>query len=260
MGELVRFEDRGAVRWLILDRPEVKNAIPAEGWRELEDGFAAFEESEERVLVVTGAGDDFCAGADLARSGFQAMASVAENAQRMRLPAGAATALHRISKPTLAAVDGVAVGAGMNLAIGCDIVIASDRARFAELFVRRGLTMDFGGTWLLPRLVGLARARELALTGRMVAADEALDIGLVSRVVPVDRLEDETSQLAEQLAVGPPLAQRFLKAALDRSTSMTFEQSLAFEDQAQALLLSSEDVAEGARAFLERRDPEFKGR
>ena len=119
----------------------------------------------------------------------------------------------------------------MNLAIGCDIVIATDGARFAELFVRRGLTIDFGGTWLLPRLVGLARARELALTGRMVGADEALAMGLVSRVVPAARLQDEASQLAEQLAAGPPLAQRFLKVALDRSTSMTFEQSLAFEDQ-----------------------------
>jgi 2-(1,2-epoxy-1,2-dihydrophenyl)acetyl-CoA isomerase len=178
----------------------------------------------------------------------------------MRLPNKAALALHRVSKPTVAAVDGVAVGAGMNLALGCDLVIASSRARFSEIFVRRGLTLDFGGTWLLPRLVGLACARDLALTGRIVEAEEARAIGLVTGVVDADHLEAEVAEIAEQLAAGAPLAQRFIKVALDRSASMTFEQALAFEEQAQATLLGSDDLREGAAAFLQKRRPEFKGR
>jgi 2-(1,2-epoxy-1,2-dihydrophenyl)acetyl-CoA isomerase len=178
----------------------------------------------------------------------------------MRRTNAAALALHRLSKPTIAAVDGVAVGAGMNLAIGCDIVIATQRARFSEIFVKRGLTVDFGGTWLLPRLVGLARARELALTGRLFGADEALKIGLVIAVVAAEALDETVSEMAETLSAGAPLAQSIIKRALDRSSSMTFEQALSFEEQAQAVLLGSEDLVEGAAAFVAKREPEFKGR
>ena len=152
------------------------------------------------------------------------------------------------------------MGAGMNLALGCDIVIASERVRFAEIFVQRGLTLDFGGSWLLPRLVGLNRARELAMTGRIVGAAEAQEIGLVTRVVPAAHLAREASRVAEDLAAGAPLAQRFIKTALERSSTMTFEQALAFEGQAQATLLGSEDLLEGAAAFFQKRPPEFKGR
>lgn len=242
-----------------MSSPETKNAVSRTGWVELADAFDAFEASEQHVLVITGAGGDFCAGADLG-SDFSGFATPTANTEYMRLPNRAALALHRTSKPTIAAVDGVAVGAGMNLALGCDFVIASSRARFAEIFVKRGLTLDFGGTWLLPRLVGLARARDLALTGRIVEADEALAIGLATRVVDPDRLEAEVAEIAEALAAGAPLAQRFIKVALDRSANMTFEQTLAFEEEAQATLLGSEDFLEGAAAFLEKRPPEFKGR
>ena len=259
MSDFVRIDDRGLVRWLTMSAPERKNAVPPDGWDHLTAAFREFEDSEQRALVVRGAGEDFCAGADLAGS-FVDLRSAAENAARMRGPNAAATALHRISKPVVAAVDGVAVGAGMNLALGCDIVIASDRARFAEIFVQRGLTMDFGGTWLLPRLVGLTRAREIALTGRIVEPQEALEIGLVTSVVPADQLEAAAHTAAEQLASGAPLAQRFIKVALDRSSGFSFEQALAFEEQAQAVLLGSEDVVEGAASFLQKRPPEFKGR
>jgi len=126
--------------------------------------------------------------------------------------------------------------------------------------VKRGLTLDFGGTWLLPRLVGLARARELALTGRIVDADEALEIGLVSRVVSPDEFESTVTDIASTLAAGAPLAQSIIKRALDRSSSMSFEQALAFEEHAQAILLGSEDLVEGASAFIEKRTPEFRGR
>lgn len=253
-------EDHDTVRWMTMDNPGRRNAIPETAWDELADAFAAFDaDAEARVLVLMGANGDFCAGADLEGSSFD-VSSAAVNAQRMALPNRAANALHRIGKPTVALVDGVAVGAGMNLAIGCDVVIATEHARFAEIFVRRGLTLDFGGTWLLPRIVGLARAREIALSGRMVEADEALDIGLVARVVPADSLLDTGTRLAAELAAGAPMAQRFVKQALARSSAMTFEQALAYEAQAQAILLGSDDVREGVLAFLERRDPRFMGR
>jgi 2-(1,2-epoxy-1,2-dihydrophenyl)acetyl-CoA isomerase len=257
--DFVSLEDRGPVRWLIMSSPEAKNAIPKIGWTELADAYEEFEASGQRALVVAGADGDFSAGADLSAD-FSSFGTAAANAEYMRFPNRAALALHRISKPTIAAVDGVAVGAGMNLALGCDMVVATDRVRFSEIFVKRGLTLDFGGTWLLPRLVGLARARDIALTGRIVGAEEALSIGLVSRVVEVGALEDTVTELAEALADGAPLAQRFIKTALDRSSTMTFEQSLAYEEQAQSVLLGSEDLFEGASAFIQKRPPEFKGK
>jgi 2-(1,2-epoxy-1,2-dihydrophenyl)acetyl-CoA isomerase len=259
MNSFVTSTDHDRVRTLTLRNPGKMNAVPPTGWAELAEAFAAFEASPQRVLVITGADGEFCAGADMhATSG--GVPSAADNAERMRTGANrAANALHRLSKPTIAAVDGVAVGAGMNLAIGCDVVVASTRARFSEIFVKRGLTMDFGGTWLLPRLVGLARARELALTGRIVHADEARAIGLVVEVVDVDDLAPRVEALASELASGAPLAQAFVKRALDRSSSMSFEQALAFEEYAQALLLASDDLGEGAAAFVEKRPPRFRG-
>jgi len=259
MSELLTIEDRGPVRRLTLDRPGKKNAIPPDGWDELAAAFADFAASEARALVITGAGGDFCSGADvMSLTGLGG--GVAGAVQAMAHTGAAALALHRLAKPTIAAVDGVAVGAGMNLALGCDIVIATERARFSEIFVQRGLTLDFGGSWLLPRLIGLARARDLALTGRIVGAEEALAIGLVSRVVPVGDLEAVATETAETLAAGAPLAQRFVKVALDRSFDLTFEQAIEVEGQAQAVLGGTEDVREAVTGFAEKRKPQFKGR
>jgi enoyl-CoA hydratase/carnithine racemase len=246
--------DEGPVRWLTMSNPARRNAIPLAEWPRLAEAFESFGESGARVLVVTGEGDDFCSGADLAGG----MASTPYDT--MGAVGAAATALHRLAKPTIAAVDGYAVGAGMNLAIGCDIVVATDRARFSEMFVKRGLTLDFGGTWLLPRLVGLARAKELALSGRVFGAAEAFDYGMVARVVPPDLLVSEVSELAAQLASGAPLAQRFIKAGLDRSHEMPFDDAIAYERTAQSVLFSTEDVAEGVAAFAEKREPRFQGK
>lgn len=249
--------DDGPVRWLTIDNQARRNAIPFGGWSRLTELIDEFTEGESRVLVITGAGEDFCSGADmgsvsggLATGGYAAMAEVS----------GAAAALHRTPKPTVAAVDGVAVGAGLNLALGCDVVIATDRVRFAEIFVKRGLTVDFGGTWLLPRLAGMARAKELALTGRMFGAEEALTYGLVTQVVAPGDLAAAASERAAELAAGAPLAQRFIKEGLDRSLEMSFGEALAYEQRAQSVLFKSEDVVEGVRAFLEKRPPEFNGR
>jgi 2-(1,2-epoxy-1,2-dihydrophenyl)acetyl-CoA isomerase len=156
-------------------------------------------------------------------------------------------------------VDGVCVGVGLNLALCCDIVIAGDDARFSEIFVRRGLSLDGGGSWVLPRTVGLLRAKELALLGDIVSAAEAEHIGLVTRVVPNDRLDAEVAELAARLAAGPPLAMSTTKRLLGQSSQVTLSQALEAEAQAQAVNLGSRDTAEAMLAFLERREPHFEG-
>ncbi len=258
MSDLLTVEDRGAVRRLTIERPQTRNAIPYDGWDQLTAAFRDFEASSPRVLVIRGRGEDFCSGAEV--SSLDDTDGVVTAATAMARTGAAAVALHRLSKPTIAAVDGVAAGAGMNLAIGCDVVIATDRARFSEIFVKRGVSLDFGGSWLLPRLVGLAKAKELALTGRIVEAAEALEIGLVSRVVPASELEVMVTEVSEELAAGAPLAQRFVKVTLDRAPSLTFEQAIELEAQAQSVLLRSEDLREAVAAFEEKREPRFEGR
>ncbi len=252
-------EDDGEIRRLTISRPDRKNAVPPDGWSVLRDSFVDFEKSEARVLIVTGAGGEFCAGADLVRGQSGTQESVSDRHRRMKNVGEAATALHRTSKPTIAAVDGVAVGAGMNLALGCDVVIASTRARFSEIFVRRGLTVDFGGTWLLPRIVGLQRAKELALSGRIVAADEALRIGLVLEVMSPDELVGRARELAESFLLGAPLAQMFAKQGLNASFESSFSDSVSWEGQSQAIAFGSTDSAEGIEAFLNKRSPNWKG-
>jgi enoyl-CoA hydratase/carnithine racemase len=251
-------EDRGRVRWLTLSNPERKNAVPVDGWAELTAELAAFESSEARILVIRGDGDDFCAGADLDPGRLEG--TLISRHRRMKTVAEAALALHRCTKPSIAAVDGVAVGAGMNLALGCDVVVATSRARFSEIFVRRGLTVDFGGTWLLPRIVGLQRAKELALSGRMVEADEAFRLGLCVEVVEPDDLESAADALAESFLAGAPLGQMFAKQGIDSAWEASFADALSWEGQSQAICFSTEDVSEGVTAFLEKRPPQFRGR
>lgn len=258
-GFAINTSDEGAVRTLIMSNAGRRNAITIEGFGLLADELDAFASSEARVLVLMGDGGDFSSGADLSGSEFVGT-TAAQNADLMVGPSRVAAALHASAKPTIAAVDGVAMGAGMNLALGCDLVYATERARFAEIFVRRGLVLDFGGTWLLPRLVGLARARELALTGEEVGAERALADGMINGIIRSDRLRSEVALRAAELAAGAPLAQAFIKSALSRSTTMTFEQALRFEEQIQAVLLGTDDVVEAVEAFFEKRPPEFRGR
>jgi len=256
----LRSETVESIRWLTIDRPERKNAIPPDGWPVLAEAFTDFERSEDRVLVVTGAGGAFCAGAELDAHRFSGSLSIPDGHRRMKVVERAATALHRCTKPTIAAVDGVAVGAGMNLALGCDVVIATDRARFSEIFVRRGLTVDFGGTWLLPRAVGLQRAKELALSGRMVEAVEAERLGIAMEVVPVDDLADRVIAIARSFLAGAPIGQMFAKQGLNASFESSFGESIGWEGQSQSITFGTEDVVEGVAAFLEKRDPKWKGR
>lgn len=255
---MFQVRDDGDVRWLTISNPSRRNAIPFGRWDELAAAFDDFATAGARVLVVKGDGEDFCTGAELGAD--LSLRSTATAYRAMDGVGAAALALHRIEKPTVAAVDGYAVGAGMNLALGCDVLIATSRARFSEIFVRRGLAVDFGGTWLLPRLVGVARAKDLALTGRMVDAAEASAMGLVSRVVEPDDLESVTREVAADLAAGAPMAQAFIKRGLEASHQMSMHDAVAFEQRAQSVLFTTDDIVEGVAAFVERRDPRFEGR
>jgi enoyl-CoA hydratase/carnithine racemase len=256
----LRVEDRDLVRVLTIDRPERKNAIPGDGWARMVESFGEFEESEQRVLIVTGAGGDFCAGADLDESRLGETPSVPERHLRMKQVGAAAMTLHRLTKPVIAAVDGVAVGAGLNLALGCDVVVCSSRARFSEIFVRRGLTLDFGGSWLLPRVVGLQRAKELALSGRIVDADEAVRIGLALEAVEFEVLMERALELAASFLEGAPLAQMFVKRGLNASFHSSFAEAVGWEGESQTIALGTADAREGFAAFLEKRPPHWTGK
>ena len=168
--------------------------------------------------------------------------------------------LHRMPKPTLAVVDGVCVGVGLGLALACDLVLASDRARFSEIFARRGLALDGGNSWLLPRRVGLHKAKELTFFADMIDAKEAESIGLVNRVVSVAELDAVAAEWGRRLAAGPTLALGLSKRLLDASSSVTFEQALEDEARCQHITHTSKDIREGIAAFVERREPRFTGR
>jgi 2-(1,2-epoxy-1,2-dihydrophenyl)acetyl-CoA isomerase len=254
--ETVLVDRAGGVVTVTLNRPEKKNAANGEMWQALYECFQDVTgRADDRVLVVTGAGDAFCSGADLSSVG-----SLDQPLALMRRVGDVAMALHRIPKPTIAKVNGVAAGAGCNLAFGCDLVVASDQARFCEIFSRRGLSIDFGGSWSLPRLVGLQRAKELTLLAPMLSAQEAMEMGLLNRVVPAAELDDFVADWAQQLAAGPPIALAMSKSLLDRSFEVSLAQALDDEARCQAVNFATADTAEALSAFVEKRPPRFQGR
>lgn len=238
---------------ITLNRPRVKNAMRWPDWTRLRDAVRSMDPLTDRVVVVTGAGGDFCAGADLGgppTGGHQV--------DDMRIVGDACLALHRLPVPTIARVDGVAVGAGMNLALVCDFVIASTRARFAEIFVKRAMSVDFGGSWLLPRLIGLRRAKELVLLGDIVDAGVADEYGLLHKLVDAAELDKAVGDLADRLAAGPRLAMAGSKALLNDAFDTTLERALDEEARAQAVSVSSPDAAEAIEAFLHKRPADFR--
>lgn len=248
-----------SVATVTLDRPERKNALNSVLWDQLLDTLRRLgRDSNVRVVVLTGAGGNFSSGGDLSDS------SAADDGEHvlttMRHVNDAAIALHRLPQPTIAKVRGAAVGAGMNLALGCDLVVASVDARFCEIFTRRGISVDFGGTWLLPRQVGLHRAKELALLADFIDAAEADRLGIVNRVVQDEELDHFVDGWARRLADGPPLAMAMTKRMLNQSAHVTFEQALDDEALAQSVNAGTEDTVEAMTAFLEKRTPRFLGR
>jgi 2-(1,2-epoxy-1,2-dihydrophenyl)acetyl-CoA isomerase len=259
--ETLIVERKDGVVTVTMNRPDRKNAANNKMLNELKEIFAEVEDTnDDRVLVVTGAGGDFCSGADLADPDGPANDRSRSGLARMRRLGDVALGLYRVTKPTIAKVDGVAVGAGLSIALGCDLVVCSDRARLSMIFSRRGLSLDNGASWLLPRLVGLARAKEIALFGGMWSGEEAAAIGLVNRALPVDELDAFVDGWAATLAAGPPLALSMTKTMLNASSMASMEQAVEEEARCQALNFSTKDTAEALAAFTEKREPLFTGR
>ncbi len=251
----------GGIVTITLNRPEKKNAINAPMWNELLATFREIgsNESVDRVVVLTGAGGAFCSGADLS-GGLNVSDRPRHQLYNMRHVTDVAMALHRLPQPTIAKVGGVAAGAGANLALGCDLIVASDEARFTEIFAKRGLSLDAGGSWILPRLVGLHRAKELAFFADIISAKEAEALGLVNRVVPAGELDAFVDDWAAKLAAGPPIALAQTKWLLNNSLQVTLEQALEGEGMAQTVNSATADTDEALAAFLEKRPPRFTGR
>jgi 2-(1,2-epoxy-1,2-dihydrophenyl)acetyl-CoA isomerase len=256
--ETLKVDRAGGVLTITLNRPERKNAINGAMWEELLATFRdAAVDPEVRVVVITGAGGAFCSGADLTPGGRD---EGKHQLARMRDVADVCLALHHLPKPVIAKVGGVAAGAGCNLALGCDLIVASDDARFSEIFARRGLTIDFGGSWVLPRLVGLHKAKELALLADIISAADAERLGIVNRVVPAAELDAFVDDWAARLAAGPPIALSMTKKLLNEGLGMSLDQALENEGMAQTVNFGTADTAEAMLAFVEKRDPSFKGK
>ena len=256
--ETIELSRSEGVATVTLNRPERKNAINGLMWDELGSTFAEVARNpDDRVLVITGANGDFSSGADLSPGG----AGPAESGiDSMRKVAAVCMSLHHLAKPTIAKVPGVAVGAACNMALGCDLIVAGESARFSQIFVRRGLSLDFGGSWLLPRLIGLHKAKELAFFGEVIDATEAERIGIVNHVVPDDQLDKFVDEWSARLSQLPPIQLSTIKTMLNNSLQTSMGQALEDEARSQAVNFKTDDFKEAVRAFLEKDTPTFRGR
>lgn len=261
--EHILVERDGRVAVVTLNRPEAMNALNRQMYAELERAFRELHRDPDVwCVVLTGAGRAFCSGDDVKEImlGEQREETVRRLREVRPRPTPAAAAVLECDKPVIAAVNGPAVGWGMDLALFCDIRVASELAKFGELFIRRGLVADLGGLWRLPQVVGPSKAAELLFTGDVIGAAEALEIGLVSRVVPPADLMPTVLALAGRIAANPPIAMRFMKEGLRRSRTASMEEMGEFIGNALAYLFTTEDHREGALSFVERREPVFRGR
>jgi len=263
--ETLRYERDGHVGWLRLDRPEKLNAMNAQMWSELATlGPQLRDDPDLRALVVIGNGRSFSAGIDLSSFGGAGVEGFGSADAGERERAVAATQegylwLQEAWYPTIAAVRGHALGAGMQLAVACDLRLAAAGTRFGMLEARYGLMPDLTGTQLLPRVVGPAKAKELIFGAEMIDAEEAFRIGLVNRVVDDAELESAAEALATRLAGQPPIAMRWSKQAIEASTTMPVREGLKFEHRGQAECIGSADFREAISAFLEKRPATFTG-
>ena len=261
--ECLIHEVKDGIATLTLNRPERLNALGGTLRDDLHDAITrSAADPDVRVLIITGAGKGFCSGGDVkamneAKEGQRErplLEKIAPGRDRTLL------AMRDAPQPIIAAVNGAAAGAGMNLALGCDIRLASTAAKFSQAFVKRGLHPDWGGTYFLPRIVGMAKACELIFTGAVIDAAEALRLGIVSQVLAPEELLPAAQALARAIAAGPPIAIRLAKRGLYRNAESDLRTALEYETFAQNACFETEDATEGIRAFVEKRAPQFKGR
>jgi 2-(1,2-epoxy-1,2-dihydrophenyl)acetyl-CoA isomerase len=258
MSGVVLSEKRSRVHWITINRPERKNALDRETILALRDHLTeSGKETDTRVVVLTGAGSAFCSGADL-RANRSDPAPANEDLLEEGFNA-TIRALWNLPKPVIAAVGGVAAGFGCSLALAADVRLASSVARFSLIFVKRGLTLDGGASYFLPRLTGL-RGMEMALTGDMVSAEEALQMGLVNRLVGETEFQAYVASYAERLAKNAPLALAAIKASIQKALMNSLDDTLTAEMNEQHRMNKTEDFREGVSAFLEKREPVYKGK
>ena len=260
--ETLLYEVSDGVATVTLNRPEVLNAFSTPMQRELAAVILRLAGDDAvRAVVLTGAGRAFCAGGDIGEmEGAADPTPLASRNKLQRMLTSVLMPLVRLEKPVIAAVNGVAVGAGMNLALAADITVVAEHARFSQAFVKVGLVPDTGGLYLLTRLIGLNRAKELCFTGRMLDAREALHMGLVNQVAPAAELMPRALALARELASGATAAIGLTKSLLNIAPTATLEEMAEFESYALAVVLATDDHREGIRAFREKRSPVFRGR
>jgi len=260
--EYILLEKKDGVGTITLNRPEKYNAFAGLMRQEIVEVITDVARDREiRVVVITGAGKAFCVGGDVNEfvSGTtQALAS--EVSSERHAMCKATLTINTMEKPVIASVNGVAAGGGCNLALSCDIRIASEKARFGQVFVRRGAHPDWGGIYFLPRLVGYAKAAELIFSGEVVGAEEALRIGMVNKVVPHEELAQRTRDFAEGMAKNAPIPIAFAKRGLQNFSKWDLPQALDYESYALEVCKQSEDFLEGFSSFLEKREPVFKGK
>jgi enoyl-CoA hydratase/carnithine racemase len=260
----VLVEKKDYVATVTLNRPEVLNAISGPMLKRFSEVLVDCDRDPDvRVIVITGAGRAFCAGLDLqAQSTGKGLGSEggASSAQKFDLRNAPPMVLHEVDKPTICALNGGAAGYGMDLALGCDIRVASDKAKLSAAFTKRGVVPESGGTWLLPRIVGWSLACEIMFTGRKLSAQECLDYGLVGRVVPADQLTTIVRDLACEIAANAPLAVQATKRMMRLGQDESFEANVHHVFLQLLPLMRTKDFQEGMKSFLEKRPPEFQGR
>lgn len=260
--EDILLEEKEGIITLTLNRPDRLNSCTTRMYRELSNIMNQIKRNDEiKVVILTGAGRGFCAGSDVSdRLAGRVVKPGEENRYETLQPVGAvALDIAGLDKPIIGAINGVAVGAGLSLALLCDIRFASESARFGAVWINMGLIPDVGATYYLPRIVGAEKALDLMLSGKIIDAEEALEIGLVSKVVPPDRLMAVAKELATKIATGPSVAIELTKRGLKRSFDNDLNPQLDYESYAQNLCRKTEDHKEAIQAFLEKRKPQFKG-
>lgn len=260
--EHILFTIEQGVATLTLNRPEQLNSFNAQMHKEVREALKQVRQNPDvRCLLITGSGRGFCAGQDLGDRNVApgaAAPDLGESIEKNYNPL--IRALRDLPMPVICAVNGVAAGAGANIALACDITLAAKSASFIQAFCKIGLVPDSGGTWTLPRAVGMARAKALALLGDRLSAEQAEQWGMIWRCVDDDALQDEALKLARQLATQPTYGLALIKRALNASASNSFDAQLDLERDLQRLAGRSEDYREGVAAFMAKRTPEFKGR